>query len=240
MSVGRGHHREVGPRVAADWPVRPRVDLGHVADRPIVQPLLQQAHRLEGLPLVAHLRHDLVAARSLGDGPRLEHGVRQRLLAVHVLAGLQGGHRDHGVRVVRRRDHHRVDALLLLEHHAVVGVEGRLWVERPRLGRVGLVDVAERDDVLALARLEVGATHPADADRSDVQLVAGRLRAQHPAGNDGGGECRHGRPRGKLPAGDSAVRVVGHGWLSPKGAGVVTSNFSTSIDSRLTGTDRPA
>ena len=113
-----GPDLEVGPRIAAHRAVGPRVDLGHVADRAGVEPLLQQPHRLVGLALVAHLRDDLVLARRLGDGARLVHGVGQRLLAVHVLAGPHHGHRDRGVRVVRRRDDHAVDALLLLEHLA--------------------------------------------------------------------------------------------------------------------------
>ena len=162
------------------------------------------------MALVAHLRLHLVPACGLGDRAGLGDGVRQRLLTVHVLAGLQCRQRDRGVRVIRRRDHHGVDALLLLEHLAVIRVHGRFRIQRDGLRRVVAVDVAQGDDVLARAGLQVGAAHSPDADPCDVQLVAGRLRSQHPAGNDGRGECRQGRGRRKLPARDRSVRVFAH------------------------------
>ena len=96
------------------------------ADGAGLEPLLHQAQALFGVALVAHLRDDLVLPRRLGQRPGLADGARQRLLHVDVLAQLHRGHRDQGVRVIRRGDEHRVDVLLLLEHHAVVLVLDRL------------------------------------------------------------------------------------------------------------------
>jgi len=62
----------------------------------------------------AHLRDELLLARDLGHHPRLIDAVRQRLLAVAVLAQLHRHHARHGVGVIRRADHDRVDLLVHL------------------------------------------------------------------------------------------------------------------------------
>ncbi len=211
VSLGLGHLGEVRPRVAAHRPVGPGVDLGDVADRAVVDPLLEQADRLVGVALVAHLRHDTWHRRAASVILRASKTVCvSGFWQKTCLPACRHGHRDDGVGVVRRRDHHRVDALLLLEHHAVVLVDLGLRVQRDGLRRVGAVDVAQGDDVLALAGLQVGAPHAADADGGDVQLVAGRLRPQHPARDDGGRKGGQGRRRGELPSGHGVRRIVGH------------------------------
>ncbi|MCX6616790.1 MAG: hypothetical protein NTZ98_11935 [Acidobacteria bacterium] len=50
------------------------------------------------------------------------HRHRQRLLGIEVLAGAQNGDVDLAVGDIRRGQHHRVDAFLLIEHLAEVGV----------------------------------------------------------------------------------------------------------------------
>jgi hypothetical protein len=103
-----------------------------------------------------------------------------------VLAELHGGHGHERMHVIRRGDDHRVDILLLLEHHAeVLVLRGRLreFVRRRALAYArllrgdALVDVAERDDVVGLHRvLQVVAAHPVRvADDGDVDGVARRL-----------------------------------------------------------------
>ena len=51
----------------------------------------------------------------LADGPdhrlALAHAQRERLFAIHILAGHGGGHGDQGVPVVGYDDRHRVDVL---------------------------------------------------------------------------------------------------------------------------------
>ena len=170
--------------------------LAHLADRAGIEPLLHQAQALFRVALVAHLRHDLVLARRLGQRPGLADGARQRLLHVDVLAELHRGHRDHGVRVIGRRDEHRVDVLLLLEHHAEVLVVGRLRelverraaLRRAGLGGRALVAVAQRDDVVGLRHVEqvVRAHAVRVADDGDVDGVARRLEpgAEHVARHD--------------------------------------------------------
>ena len=145
------------------------------------------------------------------ETPAFLHRPGQRLLHVHVFAEIHRRERDVRVRVIRRRDHHRVDVLLLLEHLAVVVVTLRLrklrlqlqpavdlrlralalhvvgGLREPLLRLLELlagcrrnayvdvapVDVAQRDDVLARQRLQVGAAHAADAHGRDVDAVIG-------------------------------------------------------------------
>ena len=113
---------------------RPRVHLAHGADRAVPDPLADQADALAGMALVAHLRGHLRLAGGLGDLAGLVHRVRQGLLAVDVLARLDGHHGRDGMDMVRRRHHDGVDVLvLLLEHHPkVVVLRGvRELLERP-------------------------------------------------------------------------------------------------------------
>jgi hypothetical protein len=101
-----------------------------------------------------------------------------------VLPQLHRGHRDHRVAVVGRCHDHRVDVLLLLEHHPVVRVADRLRavVENLRplqaeLRRGALVHVAQRDDVRLLGGgARVARAHPVGvAHRRHVHAVARRL-----------------------------------------------------------------
>ena len=81
----------------------------------------KHADGVEGVPLVAHLRDDLVLLGGLHQLADLVDRVRQRLLAVDVLAALDGGHGGHRVGMVGRGDDDRVDLLVhLVEHLAEV------------------------------------------------------------------------------------------------------------------------
>ena len=117
--------------------------------------------------------------------------MRQRLLAVDVLAHLHGHDGGRGVRVVGRADRHGVDLLAhLVEHLAVVDVT--FWPSGTsracRLASV-LVDVAEGDDVAEVAGLvDVAGALAADADAGDVQLLVGAEPPAQPC-----------RPRAKIP-----------------------------------------
>ena len=77
------------------------------------------------MPICVATLYSLAALASIRG---LVDVVRQRLLAIDVLAGPHGRHGDHRMRVVGRGDHHAVDVLLLVEHLAVVGVELGLGV----------------------------------------------------------------------------------------------------------------
>ena len=217
-AIGNGH-RLGRPRHALrpDRPVRPALHLADLADRAGVEPLLHQAQPLLGVSLIAHLGHDLVLARGLGQGACFADRARQRLLDVDVLAELHRRHRDDRVGVIGRGDEHRVDVLLLLEHRAEILVKDRL---RELVGgaaplhrrgcRVALVAVAERDDVVGFDDVhQVGRAHAVlVADDGDVHGVARGLEArasQHVARNDhdpGGGACRGAHePAARRPGG---------------------------------------
>ena len=182
------------------------MDLAHRPDGPVPQPLVDQPVALEGHALVAHLRGDLVLARGLGQGAGFVEGAGQRLLAVDVLAPLDGRHGDDRVRVVGRADDDRVDALLPVEHLAEVLVLGGLGVLLERVGRVAPVHVAQGHDVLAGDLLDVPAALAADAHAGDVQLLAWwRLAgpAKHVPRNDHdrrGGPCGVKEPAAREPA----------------------------------------
>ncbi len=161
VPIQRGRHgrRVLRPRAplrpihvkqSTRWPVGPDVRLVDVADDAGPDVLAEPARLFGGLALVAHLRGHLRLVRRLRHAPRLPHRMRQRLLAIDMLAPLDGLHRSEGVVVVGRGDDHAVNVLHLVEHLPVVGELLCLGILLERVGGVALVHVAQRHDVLAL------------------------------------------------------------------------------------------
>mgnify|MGYP006189346787 CR=1 FL=1 len=100
--------------------------------------------------LIAHLRFDACRLSHLRQLPSFPNTVRQRLLAVNVLAQLHRGHGLHEVHVVRRADDHGVDVLpFLIEHLAEIPKAGGLGMPFERSRRTHVVDVAEGNDVFS-------------------------------------------------------------------------------------------
>ncbi len=135
---------------------------------------------LAGVDQVAHLGDALVLLGRGHHGPALGDPVRQRLLAVDVLAGLAGQDGRDRVPVVGRGDHDGVD-ILAVEHLAEIVVGLRLAVGR-RLGppQMRLVHVADRRDPdvrKALEDFEQAGPHAADADEAQHDRLAGRGRS---------------------------------------------------------------
>src|SRR5262249_13709038 len=133
-------------------------------------------------------------------------GVGQGLLAVGVLAQLQGRQGGEGVGVLGGADDDGVEVAGPVVQLAEVGVA---LSPREALGgpvQVPLVDVDQGDDLLAGDLLEVVAAAPADPDRRDAQLLQRRARrgggadAGHPVAQAGQGGGLQG-----LTAGDESV-----------------------------------
>ncbi len=75
--------------------------------------------------LRAHLRDDALPGRRLHHHAHLVHRMGQRLLAVDVLAGTHRQDRGRRMMMIGRRDQHRLDVLLLVDHLAIIVVIGR-------------------------------------------------------------------------------------------------------------------
>ena len=139
----------VAPRLAA-----PRVDFLHLPDRAVVDELHDELVLRARVNLNAHLRDELLLGGDFGEPAGLVDRLRQRLLAVDVQAAVHGAACAIGrVHVVRRRDVHRVEVLLLVEQHAVVVVDmevGPAFLERRRGSSVG-IDLGDGDELQVLA-----------------------------------------------------------------------------------------
>src|SRR5262249_52124797 len=90
--------------LAAQVPGHETVRLGHGTDGASPDVLAQQPVTCSTVPLVTHLRGDLVLARLLGQLPGLVQTPRQRLLAEDVLAELDGTDGGRRMMVVWRGD----------------------------------------------------------------------------------------------------------------------------------------
>ena len=106
--------------------------------------------------------------------------VGQRLLAIKVFAGAHDGHGDHRVGVIGGSHDHRVDvAMLLVEHNAEIAVSFRLGKLLIGLGGTDVVDIAQRDDILAGTGAQIGAAYAAHADRRDIEAFVWRNAPRH-------------------------------------------------------------
>ena len=72
--------------------------------------------------LIAHLGGHLVLLGRLGHQPGLPNRVRQRLLAIDVLAHPHGPHRRVAVSMIGRGNRHRVEAFFLVQHDAEIAI----------------------------------------------------------------------------------------------------------------------
>ena len=181
-----------------------------------------------GVPLVAHLRRDACRLGGLGQLAALVQRVRQRLLAVDVLAGPDRRHRGDGVDVVGRADRDGVDVLgFLVEHLAEVLVSPRLREGLERAGRAVVVDVAQGDDVGAeLADVAMSPPPmppqpmPATLSRSLGGVCPGPPK-QHMPRDDREAESQGGRGCEKVAAGfaDVAARDLLLIMRTPEGRG---------------------
>ena len=175
----------------------PGVHFTHGADRAVLDPLDGLAMPLARTAVVTHLRRDLGLLRDPRHDARLTNVVRERLLAVHMLARLHRKDGDVRVQVIGGGDEDGVNRLFFLEHDPEVlvhrtgmirGLGGivlfdfrlhraasRFAAVVPR-GQVPLVGrIGERDDLAVLFLEEgarVGPPLAAGADQRHVDLVA--------------------------------------------------------------------
>src|SRR5690606_28185442 len=128
----------------------------------------------------AELSRDAFPSSEVRQRAHLPNVVRHRLLEIEVFPGLEHAMGRMEVRVIGSADDDRVDLVLdLIEHLPVVAEAPRFRELLVRVPRARIVDVAERDDVLAELRyrIEVRATSPADADHGDIELLVRRRGA---------------------------------------------------------------
>ena len=135
--------------VPAAGAVHVRRDPGDVLDHAGIDPLLELEVVGFGVPLVAHLRGDLVLLRGGHHQLDLTEAVGHRLLAVDVLSLRHRQHGDGEVREIRDSHAHGVDVVAHgVEHGAEVAESRDVRKELEHLLRVrGFhVGVAERHD----------------------------------------------------------------------------------------------
>jgi len=168
-----GHGRVVFRTLAAGPDaVGPDMHVAHRPDGASLDRLDRTAVVRAGVHLRAHLRGELRAGGRLRDEAGFVDGVRERLLAVHVLAGVQGHQRGGRVRVVGRGDENGLD-ILVIEDAPQVGTELRLREAVAGLGGAFFIHVAEGDDLLARELAQVPCPLAGDADDGDTEPVAG-------------------------------------------------------------------
>ena len=77
----------------------------------------EDADRLVRVPLVSHLRDHFLLQRHLTHRAQLRDRVRQRLLTVDMLAGIERSHHRDVVAVIWCRHQHRIQIVRLLIEH---------------------------------------------------------------------------------------------------------------------------
>ena len=158
-------------RLSPPGSAHPDVRFVHRPDRAGLDQLDDAPVVVGGVDLRAHLGGDLGLGGGLANDAGFPDVVRQRLLAVDVLAQLQGRQGGEGVGVLARAHDDRVElAGVVVELAKVTQAPGvRVLDGRSLDGRI--VHVAERDDVLAGNSGQIGRTPAAGADDGDVELL---------------------------------------------------------------------
>ena len=212
-------HVDLGGRLQALELIPVRLDERHLAELARIHDLLAEDPVVPAPLLGAGLHHLLRGLDGRDHGRALVDGVRDGLLDVDVLAGGDGLERHRLVPVIGSADEDRV-YVLVVEHAAVVGDLRRLAPgDLHRLQHPGLVDVGDRDHLLArqrpellheVARAAAGADH-ADADA--VVRAEGGRRRRVPPGQEGGG----GTDGGSQEAAPPGMDLVGHALAPSSG-----------------------
>jgi len=162
------------------------IDLADLAQRAGLDDLRTAAERRAGAALVAHLGDDVAGPRQFAKFAGFGHAVRQRLLAVNVLAGFHERLAQGSMPVVRRGDQDGVEAGCVVEQSTIVficlGILGRVAAGVQGVGP-GLVDhcrirIAQGHQIRAAGQqaLHYAASLPAAADQREVQLAVGGCR----------------------------------------------------------------
>ena len=126
----------------------PHVDFAHRADGARLDQLDHAAVIVARMNLRPHLRGDLGLACRFEDDTGLPDIMRERFLAIDVLAQLQGWQHGEGVRVLARADHYGVKVLLLVEQTPEIAVLFRAGILLHRPQNWPFVHVAQGNDVL--------------------------------------------------------------------------------------------
>lgn len=171
-----------GHRVAArraihalrpDGTIRPDVNFAHRTDEAGLHDFHRAAQTILGTALVAHLRDDAVFLGQLAQEARFIDRLRQRFLAVNILAQLDGRRGHQRVHVIRGRNDDRIESLFLFEHHAPVLIKPGFRILLELTGGAGRVHVAQRHNVFAGAMVGVGSAFAVGPDDADVEFFRG-------------------------------------------------------------------
>ncbi len=192
--------------------VHPDVHLAHGTNRAALNQLLDPPVIVGRVPLIAHLRRELELRGRLTNEPRFRDVVGERLLAVDVLARLEGEEGREDVRVLAGAHDDRVEVAGAIEHLPEVGELFGLRMLRADLLQRRAVHVTEDRDVLRRDALEVRDAASTGANHRDVELVADVLTSQN-RGRANGHACGSERASDELTASDSTrpMRFAAHG-----------------------------
>src|SRR5271165_6686398 len=121
--------------------------------------------------MVAHLRADALLPGSLAHQARLPDRMRERLLAIHMLAQPHGHYRRRRVMMVGSGNNHGVDLRPeILEQLAIIEISFRILERLEALATAPLIDVANRDDLAEVRRLlRIPLPLPPDPNAGDIQ-----------------------------------------------------------------------
>ncbi len=192
------------------WPDRtvgPGVHFGDVADLAGPDHFGALPRTFVRIALIAHLRGDLIFVRRLHQLPRFPHRARERFLHINVLAALHAPHGCGSVHEIRNGHDDGVDIVgLFVEHLAEVFVFGGLFVLFEGCSGMLFVHIAERDDVLRSAAIDVACGLASGADRGDVEFFVGRfitrrLQRRNAAKSRQGNRAGQQRAEKEMPSG---------------------------------------
>jgi len=164
----------------------------NLADGPIPEHLHRHTIRHMRMNLNAHLRNHLRLPRRQDHLPGFIHFMRQRFLAIHMLAFFDRRHRDRGVHMIGGRDIDGIDFIaLFFQQFPPVTILTGIGQARRRLIQIILIHITDRHHVQLAAGQQashIPAPHPAYTDTGVLQLAVGGLTKVQTGHNQGKGD----------------------------------------------------
>ena len=168
--------------------IAPGMNLRDLADGSGLHHFHKLADAVGRVPLVAHLRDDLLVQRRLAHGSDFGHRVGERLFAVNMFAMTDRRERRHRVGVVRRADEHSIKIVRHFIEHLPEILESFGFGEPVEvIRRATLIHIAQGHDVLARHGTEVRPSLTTTANHCQPDLVGRSLRialGTHDMGGD--------------------------------------------------------
>src|SRR5690606_940705 len=152
----------------------------HLSDQAFLNPLHRRAITNRRGNLGSKLSNHASLDRMLGQNSDLRNIMAHRLLAIHMLAGINGRHSNNKMVMIRHRNIYGVDILfLLLKHFPPIGIQSSPWNLLCSLFQMVFIHITKGHDLdvgMRFKLLQIMSAHSADTYTGMPELLGRSIR----------------------------------------------------------------